>query len=201
MAIVGGCHETAAKVLRALLDHGATTLEARIGSHVATFGGSNCFQTDVRLSEAIPKPGGGRYHPESIGRARRVMKRAGFLLCKRIPPNHTPRGADYPTPHGTTSKYIRWSVIGIQRPPKQVQKAEARRLRTEERHQRLGPRYGASGAITPPSPITTGRPAPPPDTELAQVLADFESLQQSARAKRTAATPQAAVRSGVDPPE
>jgi hypothetical protein len=201
MAIVGGCHDTAAKVLRALLDQGATTLEARIGSHIATFGGSNCFQTDSRLSEAIPKPGGGNYHPESIGRARRTMKRAGFLLCKRIAPNHLPRGADYPTPHGTTSKYIRWSVIGVQRPPKQVQKLEAKRLRAAERHQRLGPRYGASGAITPPNPTTTGRPTPPPDSELAQVLADFESIQQSARAKRTAPTPQGAVRSGADPPE
>lgn len=201
MAIVGGCHDTAAKVLRALLDHGATTLEARIGSHIATFGGSNCFQTDRRLSDAIPKPGGGRYHPESIGRARRTMKRAGFLLCKRIPPNHLPRGADYPTPHGTTSKYIRWSVIGIQRPPKQIQRLEAKRLRAEERHERLGPRYGASGAITPPNPTTTtGRPPPPPDSELAQVLSDFESLQQSARAKRTAPSQQGAVRSGVDPP-
>ena len=199
MALTGGCHETAARVLRALLDQGATRLEARIGAHVATFGGSNCFQTDTKLSAAIVKPGGGRYHPESIGRARRCMKRAGFLLVKRIPPNHLPRGADYPTPHGTTSKYLRWSVLGVQRPPKQVQRREADALRAAERHARARPRYSA---IIDPNPTpTTGRPSPTPDSELAQLLRDFESLQQSAADKRAAPNTQGAARSGVDPPE
>lgn len=194
MALTGGCHETAARVLRALLDQGCTPLESRIGAHVATFGGSNCFQTDSKLAQAIPKPGGGHYHPESIGRARRSMKRAGFLHVKRIPPNHLPRGADYPTPHGTTSKYLRWSVLGVQRPPKQVQKREAAALRAAERHEHARPRYSA--IIDPP-----GRPSPAPDPELAQVLSDFESLQQSARAKRAAPTEQGAARSGMDPPD
>ncbi len=189
-------------MLRALLDQGATTLEAKIGSHIATFGGSNCFQTDARLSEAIAKPGGGHYHPESIGRARRLMRTAGFLICKRIPPNHTPRGADYPSPHGTTSKYIRWSVLGVQRPPKHVQRQEAQQLRAAERHQRAQPRHAAPGAIFPPdTTTTTGRPPPAPDSELAQVLSEFLSSQQSVRERRAAPNQQGAARSGVDPPE
>lgn len=197
MALVGGCHETAARVAVALLEQGCTPLEARIGSHIATFGGANCFQNDTRLSEALLKPGGGKYHPESIGRARRTMRRAGYIVCRRIPPNHVPRGADYPTPHGTTSKYLRWSVLKVQRPPKAQQREQAKRLRAAERHDHARPRHVASGAIVPSIPV---RPTPPPDGELAQVLSDFESCQQSALDRRAAANQQAVARPGRDPP-
>lgn len=200
MGLTGGCHETAAKVARSLLENGCTRLETRIGAHIATFGGANCFQTDRRLSEILAKPGGGRYHPESIGRARRTMKRAGFLIVKRISPNHLPRGADYRTPHGTTSKYLRWRVIGVKRPPRAVQRQEANSLRAAERHERAVARYAAPGAIVPANPIEHGRPSPAPDGELAQVLDDFIA-QQSARAKRTASIQQGAVRSGRSPPD
>jgi len=198
VTLTGGCHDTAARVLQSLLDQGATTLEAKIGSHIATFGGSNCFQTYERLSEAIKKPGGGRYHFESVGRSVRLMKRAGFVIVKRIPPNHLPRGADYPTPHGTTSKYLRWGVLGVKRPPKSVRHKEATAARAAERHERAAPRYAAPGAIVPSD--VSGRPPKPPDGELAQVLSDFESLQQSALDRRTAPTTRGAVRQGRGPP-
>lgn len=198
----GSCSELAGKVAAALLEQGATNLEAKIASYVASFGDTN-WQTDKTLAKAIPKDrSGALYHRESIGRARRMLTRAGFLHVKRIFPGQIPDGADYPSAHGTTSKGIRWKAVGVTRPPKSERRKAAERARTAERHERLAkPRHVAPGAI---NPETTGRAprSPKPDAELAQVLADFESLQQSARAKRGTGDEQKPVpRQGPDPPE
>lgn len=198
----GSCSELAAKVAAALLEQGATNLEAKIGSYIASFGDTN-WQTDKTLSENLQKNrSGALYHRESIGRARRMLTRAGFLHVKRIFPGQIPDGADYPSAHGTTSKGIRWKAVGVTRPPKSERRKAAERARTAERHERLAkPRHVAPGAI---NPETTGRAprSPKPDAELAQVLADFESLQQSARAKRGTGDEQKPVpRQGPDPPE
>lgn len=203
MAVGGSCHELAARTAIALLEQGATALEARIAAHIASFGGT-CWQTDGTLAGILTKPGEGRYHRESIGRARRSLSRAGFLHVKRIFAGQTPDGADYPSSHGTTSKSVRWKHVGVSRPPKSVRRRESERHRAAERRERVGPRHSAAGAITtanPPPSTEHGRPPPTPDNELAQLLADFRSLQSSARAKRTASIEQDAVRSGTDPPD
>ncbi len=198
----GSCSELAGKVAVALLEQGATNLEAKIASYVASFGDTN-WQIDKTLAENIPKDrSGGRYHRESIGRARRMLTRAGFLHVKRIFPGQIPDGADYPSAHGTTSKGIRWKAVGVTRPPKSERRKAAERARAAERHERLAkPRHVAPGAI---NPETTGRAprSPKPDAELAQVLRDFESIQQSARARRGTGEEQKPVpRQGPDPPE
>ena len=198
----GSCSELAGKVAVALLEQGATNLEAKIASYVASFGDTN-WQIDKTLAENIPKDrSGGRYHRESIGRARRMLTRAGFLHVKRIFPGQIPDGADYPSAHGTTSKGIRWKSVGVTRPPKSERRKAAERARAAERHERLAkPRHVAPGAI---NPETAGRAprSPKPDAELASVLADFTSLQQSARAQRGTGDRQKPVpRQGPDPPE
>lgn len=199
----GSCSELAAKVAAALLDQGATNLEAKIGSYIASFGDTN-WQTDRKLSKAIPKDRwGAHYHRESIGRARRMLTRAGFLHVKRIMPGVVPPGADYPAPHGTTSKGIRWKAVGVTRPPKSERRAMAAQAKAVERHERLArSRHAAPGAINPETIGYRAPRSPKPDPELASVLADFESLQQSARARRgvgneTQPTP----RQGPDPPD
>lgn len=197
----GSCSELAAKVAAALLDQGCTNLEAKIASYVASFGDTN-WQTDSKLSQAIAKDRwGAHYHRESIGRARRLLTRAGILHVKRIMPGVVPPGADYPAPHGTTSKGIRWKAVGVKRPPKSERRAMAAQAKALERHERLAkPRHVAPGAI---NPETSGRApkSPPPDAEMASVLHEFVSSQQSLRARRGVGievkpTP----RQGPDPP-
>jgi hypothetical protein len=202
----GSCSELAAKVAAALLEQGATNLEAKIGSYIASFGDTN-WQIDRVLAQNLQKNrSGALYHRESIGRARRMLTRAGFLHVKRIFPGQVPEGADYPSAHGTTSKGIRWKAVGVTRPPKSERRKAAEQARAAERHERLAkPRYAAPGAIVGANPThSTGRAprSPEPDAELASVLRDFESLQQSARAKRGTGDEQKPVpRQGPDPPE
>lgn len=197
----GSCSELAAKVAAALLEQGATNLEAKIASYVASFGDTN-WQTDAKLSQAIPKDRwGAHYHRESIGRARRMLTRAGFLHVKRIMPGVVPPGADYPAPHGTTSKGIRWKAVGVKRPPKSERRQMAAQAKAVERHERLArPRHASPGAINPETFGPAPR-SPEPDAELASLLRDFESLQQSARARRGTGDEQKPVpRQGPDPP-
>jgi hypothetical protein len=202
----GSCSELAGKVAAALLEQGATNLEAKIGSYIASFGDTN-WQTDSKLSKAIPKDRwGAHYHRESIGRARRMLTRAGFLHVKRIMPGVVPPGADYPAPHGTTSKGIRWKAVGVTRPPKSERRQMAQQAKALERHERLAkPRHTAPGAIVGTNPIdSTGRApkSPTPDPELASLLLDFVSTQQSARARRGTGEEQKPVpRQGPDPPD
>lgn len=203
MTAGGSCSELAAKVAAALLEQGATNLEAKIAAYVASFGDTN-WQTDTKLAKNIAKDRvGGRYHRGSIGRARRMLTRAGFLHVKRIMPGVIPPGADYPTPHGTTSKTIRWGNVGVTRPPKSERRKAAEKARAADRHDRLAkPRHVATPGLVPPNTADSfGRgKAPKPDSELAQLLSDFESLQQSAHTRRGVGrgpTP----RQGPDPPE
>jgi hypothetical protein len=198
----GSCSELAGKVAVALLEQGATNLEAKIASYVASFGDTN-WQTDKTLAAAIAKDrSGSHYHRESIGRARRMLTRAGFIHVKRIFPGQVPDGADYPSAHGTTSKAIRWKALGVTRPPKSERRKAAERARAAERHERLAkPRHAAPGAINPETARRAPK-SPKPDAELASVLRDFESLQQSARARRGTGEEQKPVpRQGPDPPD
>lgn len=202
MSGAGSCSELAAKVAAAALEQGATNLEAKILSYVASFGGSN-WQIDRTLADTIAKDRtGAHYHRESIGRARRSLTRAGFLNVKRIFAGQIPPDAKYPSAHGTTSKSIRWSAVGVTRPPKSARRREAERQRALERRERLAtPRHAAPGAIVPSQPIARGKP-PEPDSELAQVLQDFVHCQQSARGRQgAAANTSAAPCQGPDPPE
>lgn len=198
----GSCSELAGKVAAALLEQGATNLESKIASYVASFGDTN-WQTDKRLSEAIAKDRfGAHYHRESIGRARRMLTRAGFLHVKRIMPGQVPPGADYPAPHGTTSKGIRWKAVGVKRPPKSERRQMAAQAKAVERHERLAkPRHASPGAI---NPETFGRApkSPEPDAELAQVIAATTAAMTSLWARRGVGEEQKPTpRQGPDPPD
>lgn len=104
---------------------GATNLQAKIGAHIASFG-FPCWQTDGRMRQVIKRSDGRRYHRDSIGRARRLLAKAGLLESKRIFPNQIPEGAKYRSTYGTTQKQIKWSAIGLRNP---ISKAEARKRR------------------------------------------------------------------------
>lgn len=200
----GSCPELAAKVAAALLEQGCTALEAKIASYVASFGDTN-WQTDTRLAERIAKDrSGATYHPGSVARARRQLTRAGYLHSRRIMPGQVPPGADYPAPHGTTSKGIRWKAVGVTRPPKSERRKMAQQAKVVERHERLAkPRYAAPGAMTGANPNTAGRAltSPKPDPELASVLDAATASMQSLWARRGVVVEQTTPRQGPDPPE
>lgn len=200
MGDFGSCGDLAAKVASELLDQGATNLEAKIASHIAAFGG-NCWQTDKRLAGLIPKDRfGARYHRKSIQRARSMLAKAGYLKVKRVFGGQVPDGADYPSSHGTTNKYISWKTLGIRPPPKSERRKAAQKQRTEERHERMAkPRYAAPSAIVAPNPSDSGRPKASDDPELAQMCESWLRSAQSARTRRTASIEQDAVRQGPEP--
>jgi hypothetical protein len=111
-----GSHNVAAEIVaRALLEAGATNLQAKIGTHVASYG-DHCWQTDVAIQTIVKRWDGRAYHRESIGRARRRMATAGWIESKRIFPQQVPDGAQYRSTHGTTSKRISWKVLGLRNP-------------------------------------------------------------------------------------
>lgn len=197
----GSCQDLAGKVAQALLEQGCTNLESKIGSYIASFGGNN-WQTDRTLADRIPKDrSGSHYHRESVGRARRMLSKAGFLKVKRVFPGQTPEGADYASSHGTTSKFVRWSVLGVTRPPKSERRKQAERLCASERHTRLGPRYASTTALVAPEATITPGTQPVPDPELALVLDTWTASMQSLRARRAGSTPQGPARQGHGPPE
>jgi hypothetical protein len=124
-----GSHNVAAEIVaRALLESGATNLQAKLGAEIAARG-DHCWISDTRMREALVKPSGGQYHRESIGRARRLMARAGWIESKRIFPQQKPDGAKHPSTHGTTSKRILWKTLGLRSP---MTRGERRKRRIEE---------------------------------------------------------------------
>lgn len=111
-----GSHHVAAEIVAgALLAKGFTNLQVKLGKEIAERG-ATCWINDVRMREVLVKPGGGKYHRESIGRARRLMARTGVIESKRIYPQHIPDGAQRRTPSGTTSKRIMWKALGLRNP-------------------------------------------------------------------------------------
>ena len=124
--MTGGSHERAAQVAaRAFLGTpGVTYLQAKIGAHVASFGGQ-CWQTDNVVREALRRSDGRQYHRESIGRARRILARRGLIGSKRIfPSQRLPTG--WRSSQGTTNKHIVWKALGVRDPVTRGEKREAK---------------------------------------------------------------------------
>jgi hypothetical protein len=127
-------------VARKLLEVGATNLQAKLGAHVASFG-DQCWQTDTTIQGVLRRWDGRSYHRESIGRARRLMARRGWIGSKRIFPQQTPIGAKYPSTHGTTSKHIQWKNIALRNPLTKRERKERKQVaRTLDAAERLTPR-------------------------------------------------------------
>lgn len=163
-SLPGSCEHAADVAARALLERGATNLEAKIGAHVASFG-DQCWQTDGKIREIIHRPDGRPYHVESIGRARRAMARAGWLISLRIFTGQKAPGARRVSAHGTTSKSLRWSVLNVTNPLTRGERRKAR-IAAGEKVAPLGdppmrPRYSA--------------PPPPLDFKLAAVVGELAS--------------------------
>lgn len=112
-----GSHHVAAEVVaRALLERGATNLQAKVGAAVASYG-EHCWVSDTQMRDHLVRRGDGRpYHRESIGRARRLLARAGCIKSERVFPAQKPLGAKYRTTHGTTSKCVLWKTLGLKCP-------------------------------------------------------------------------------------
>jgi hypothetical protein len=111
-----GSHHVAEEiVLQALIEKGATNLQAKVGAKVASFG-EHCWISDTQMRTLIKRGDGRAYHRESIGRARRLLARAGCIESKRVFPQQTPIGAKYRSTHGTTSKRILWKTLGLKSP-------------------------------------------------------------------------------------
>jgi hypothetical protein len=144
-----GSHHVAAEIVAgALLEKGFTNLMVKLGKEIAERG-DTCWINDKRMATVLVKPGGGQYHRESIGRARRLMARAGVIESKRIYPQHWPDGAKRHTPHGTTSKRIMWKALGLRNP---MTRGDRRLRLTEQRKevaQHEAPRARPRVAIPP----------------------------------------------------
>lgn len=131
-----GSHERAAEVAaRALLQTGATLLQAKIGAHIASYG-DTCFQSDTVLREAFRRWDGRKYHRGSIGRARRNGARAGWWTSKRVLPNEKPLKAEKKSTYGTTSKSFDWKRFGLRSP---ITKGENRKLRRQQNDEQRKP--------------------------------------------------------------
>lgn len=99
-----------------LLRLGATNLQAKLGAEIASRGDS-CWVNDRKMAEEVLRRSDGRrYHRESVGRARRLMARRGWIGSERVFPFTKPKGAKHHTAHGTTNKWISWKVLGVKNP-------------------------------------------------------------------------------------
>jgi len=165
-----GSHEVAADIVgRALLDQGATNLQAKFGAFVASHG-DHCWRSDTAAQLALKRNDGRPYHRESIGRARRLMARRGWIGSERVYPLQKPAGALYPTTHGTTNKWIGWKALGLKSPLTRGERRErqevARKIdmteRLEPRRARvaLEPSFVAlvAGIGSTSTPVTRARP-------------------------------------------
>jgi hypothetical protein len=121
----GSCDAAAGAAAAALLELGATRLQAAYAAHVARFG-DHCWQIDRVVRDVLRKPGGGRYHRESIGRARRQLVQRGLIVSVRIFAGQKPPGARHASAHGTTSNAIRWTKLGVKNPLTRAQRRQAR---------------------------------------------------------------------------
>lgn len=120
----GSCDRAAEVAVSALIKAGATTLQARLGRHIASRG-VECWETDAAVREQIAKESGRYYHRESIGRGRRDMTRRGWIGSRRIfPQQKLPNG--HRCAQGTTTKYIDWGKFGVRNPLTRGERREAR---------------------------------------------------------------------------
>jgi len=174
-----GSHNVAAEIVaRALLENGATNLQAKLGAEIASRG-EHCWISDSRMRETLVKPGGGTYHRESIGRARRCMSHAGWIESKRIFPQQIPDGAKHPSTHGTTSKRVIWKTLGLRSP---MTRGDRKRRRIEqERETRRPPRAETE------APARARHVAIPP--ELARMVAGIGPTTDARRVRVSSERP------------
>lgn len=171
----GSCNRARQLALGALVDHGCTNLEARVGAHVASFG-SVCWQTDGVIREILERDYGRTYHRESIARARRTLTKAKFMRANRLLPGQRVQGMRHGSTHGTTAKWFSWSCLKLKNPHSRRERAIQQQQEAAERHRAAQkqremsePQYSALTTIV--------NPPAPPDAELAKVLAEFEAIQ------------------------
>lgn len=130
MLKAGQCDRPAEVVASRLLALGATNLQAKLGKEIASIGGQD-WRTDTTLRELLRRWDGRPYHRESIGRARRLMARRGWLGVRRIfaaqPLPSLPGHRVYKSSHGTTNKTICWAALGVSNPLKKREQRDARR--------------------------------------------------------------------------
>ncbi len=176
----GSCDRTAEVAARALLEMGFTRLQVLIGSHVAAFGGA-CWKTDNGLRAEIGDAGGRLYHRESIGRARRVLARAGVLRVKRIFTGQKPIPKAAPSAHGTTVKRIAWDKLGQADPTVRRDAAIARNVAAKQKRAELAKQIEHAGRAKYSTPIPNApnyaTRTPDVDPDLAKLFATYERKQ------------------------
>jgi hypothetical protein len=123
----GSCTHAGAVAAAAFVERGVTRLGVAVAKYVAEYG-DVCFQTYSAIAAKLTRPGGGRYHRESIGRVCRQLARAGLMGSKRIMPFHKPRRAKRVTPHGTCEKWINWRALGISNPLSRSERRQVAQL-------------------------------------------------------------------------
>lgn len=160
-AFRGSCEQASALAAQSLAAADCTALEIKIGVQIATRGES-CFETDNQLRAIIEKRGGGQYHRESIGRARRRLQRAGLIDSKRVYSGQKCPKMKWPSPHGTTNKRFRWERLGIRNPmPRRERAIASAKAQAEARQaQRPDPRDRPRFASVPVA-IDPNAPAKP----------------------------------------
>ncbi len=197
-----GSHEESAKIAAAaFLALGATNLQAKVGTEIASRGDTN-WLTDAQLRAVLKRWDGRPYHRESIGRARRMMKRRGWIGSERVYPTQKPRGAKFSSTYGTTTKWIIWKNLGVKNPMTRGERRERRAQQVRaERIERLMPsvpprrRYTAlepslvgmvAGIGKPPVPATIRRsptdPIQPKPTQANE--SELSPEERRAEAKR-----------------
>lgn len=175
MRASGSCPRSAEVAAKALLDLGCTQLEQRIGAHIASFGGRNCFQTDSALLEVFEREYARTYHVESIGRARRTLARREIIRSKRIYTGQKPRGAKKPSPHGTTSKWVRWDHLGVPDPNARREASIERNVKANAERKRDRAQHSAPVAVL----AYSSRPPDDVDAELQSLFQEYERANYS----------------------
>lgn len=105
------------------LELGQSTLKALLLGEYAKFPVHYRTYGKVRLT--VPKPTGGFWHRDSIGRATRELARDGFLVLRRVLPGIVPLSAEYRT-NGTTEKSVVWPALQVKNPLTRSQRRAAR---------------------------------------------------------------------------
>ena len=183
-----GSKELARQIATArLIDGGWSKLSALVGGHIASFGDS-CWQTYRRVSEAIRRPDGRRYHPESVARVCRQLRDRELVRHERVfVGGKMPTRAKYKaSSRGTTIKAFNWRVLGERNPftplhRRQARQEQARELREAGELQKPPrPRHVSARAIVEPVQMPTARD-PFFERQAARIQADQALAEQRRR--------------------
>jgi hypothetical protein len=209
----GSKDEAKGRATRALLEAGATRLEALVGGHVASFG-DVCFQTDTRLQHELFRPDGKRYHRESIARARRRLRDNGFITSTRIFTNDPIPGAKYNkgcSTRGTTLKTFNWRSVALKNPfsrraRRELRVSQAQAARAAGELVRVPTQRPAPDVPREPGPRYSSPPSSPPklDPEMAALIETARSAHEQrerAAAARVGQVPVRAVAPERPPPD